>query len=308
MEVKVRRAGMLTTVQDAGRPGWRAAGVPLGGAMDALALRLANLLVGNAENCAGFEITQTGPELELPEDVLVAAVGPRMEYLEPGRPQVVRGGEPWSPGRLLQGCRGWLAIAGGLQVPEILGGRGTDLRAGWGGWHGRALRAGDMIPLGATSRRLKDVHWRMDDRWLPATEAGPELRVLPGAQAAEFGPDWLETSFEVSPQSDRMGIRLHGAPLRRNTTAELFSTAVAPGTVQVPPDGRPIILGVDAQTIGGYPQLAHVITVDLPKVAQLRPGDRVRLQPVALAEARQLLLEREKRLQLLRRGLEEKFR
>ncbi|MCW5548502.1 MAG: hypothetical protein KIT44_06015, partial [Opitutaceae bacterium] len=149
----------------------------------------------------------------------------------------------------------------------------------------------------------------MDDRWLPGTEAAqPQLRVLPGAQAAEFGPDWPQMSFEVSPQSDRMGIRLHGAPLRRNTTAELFSTAVAPATVQVPPDGRPIILGVDAQTIGGYPQLAHVISVDLPKVAQLRPGDRVRLQPVALAEARQLLLEREARLQLLRRGLEEKFR
>ncbi|MCW5550415.1 MAG: urea amidolyase, partial [Opitutaceae bacterium] len=122
---------MLTTIQDVGRPGWRAAGVPLGGAMDALALRLANLLVGNAENCAGLEITQTGPELEFSVDVLVAAVGPRLEQLEPGRPQVVRGREPWAPGRLLQGCRGWLAIAGGLQVPEILGGRGTDLRAGW---------------------------------------------------------------------------------------------------------------------------------------------------------------------------------
>jgi antagonist of KipI len=264
--------------------------------------------VGNAENCAGLEITQTGPELEFSADVLVAAVGPRLEQLEPGRPQVVRGREPWSPGRLLRGCRGWLAIAGGLEVPEILGGRGTDLRAGWGGWQGRALRPGDTIPLGAALRRTTDVHWRMDDRWLPGTEAAqPQLRVLPGAQAAEFGPNWPQMSFEVSPQSDRMGIRLHGAPLLRNTTAELFSTAVAPGTVQVPPDGRPIILGVDAQTIGGYPQLAHVITVDLPKVAQLRPGDRVYFQPVTLAEARRHLLEREKRLQILRRGLEEKF-
>lgn len=308
MEMKVLRGGLLTTVQDLGRPGLRAIGVPAGGAMDALALRLANLLVGNPETAAGLEITQTGPVLEFSADALVAVIAPRMESAEVGKPIRVQRGKRWSPGRVLGGCRAWLAIAGGLEVPVVLGGKGTDLRAGWGGWQGRALAAGDLVPVGQSRHCPDSEHWWLDARWLPEMEKPAVLRVVPGAQADEFAPDWHEAEFGVSPQSDRMGIRLQGQPLRRRVPDDLPSSAVAPGTVQVPPAGLPILLGADAQTIGGYPQLAHVITVDLPKLAQLAPGDRVRFAPVTLAEAQRRRHERQHWLGILRQGLAVKFR
>jgi antagonist of KipI len=169
------------------------------------------------------------------------------------------------------------------------------------------LRAGDVLPMTAVARRAAE-HWWIDPRILPAYGPAPTVRVVPGAQAAEFGRAWLEQEFKVSPQSDRMGLRLGGTALARTGGSELLSSPVAPGTVQVPPDGQPIVLMADAQTIGGYPRLAHVIGVDLPLLAQLRPGDRVRFQPVPLEEAHQLWLAREYSLAMLREGLDQKFR
>ena len=312
MEVRVRRGGMLTSVQDLGRPGRRAAGVPLGGAMDPLALRVANLLVGNTEDTPGLELTFVGPELEFATEAVVAqtgAVSVEGEGLEPWRPHLVPAGTRVRFGRLGPGCRAYLAVAGGFAVPEVLGGRGTDLRAGWGGWQGRALRDGDVLPLAPAPRPPPAGRWRVDPRLLPPYAVRPViLRALPGAQAGEFPADWWERVFTVRPQSDRMGVRLAGAALPRASAAELDSTAVAPGTVQVPPDGQPIVLGVDAQTIGGYPQLAHVITADLPLLAQLGPGDAVSFVPTTLAAAHASLLARERALAVLRRGLEDKRR
>ncbi len=308
MEVRVVRGGMLTTVQDLGRPGLRAAGVPLGGAMDALALRLANLTVGNPEDAAGLEMTLAGPELEFSADATVAVTGAAVETVETGTPLRVQAGERLNLGKLSGGCRAYLAVAGGIDVPVALGGRGTYLRAGWGGWQGRALRDGDTIPVGKPERTPVEGDWRIDPRMLPAYSPHPVLRVVRGAQAEEFGAEWRRREFEISPQSDRMGIRLRGAPLTRKRQGDLLSRAVAPGTVQVPPDGQPIILGADAQTIGGYPQLAHVISVDLPLLAQLQPGDSVRFTEVTLAEAHQRLRARERALAVLRNGLAHKFR
>lgn len=312
MEVRVRRGGMLTTVQDLGRPGRRSAGVPVGGAMDALALRLANLLVGNPEDAPGLEMTFVGPELEFPAGAVVAQTGAASiggEGLETWRLHRITADTCVRFGRLGPGCRAYLAVAGGFTVPEVLGGRGTDVRAGWGGWQGRALRDGDTLPVAAPEAAPRAGHWRIDPRLLPPYAARPVvLRAIPGAQADEFADDWWTQEFSVRPQSDRMGVRLAGAALRRSSDLELDSTAVAPGTVQVPPDGQPIVLGADAQTIGGYPQLAHVITTDLPLLAQLGPGDTVRFAPVTLAEAHASLLAREQALTLLRRGLAEKRR
>jgi antagonist of KipI len=308
MEMRIIRGGMMTTVQDLGRPGLRAVGVPIGGAMDAWALRLVNLLVGNAEHTAGLEMTLVGPEVKFSKDTIVAVSGTMAGQLEPWRPHRIRAGERIGLGRLLNGCRAYLAVAGGLDVPEVLGGRGTDLRAGWGGWQGRALKEGDVLPVGLAGVAPVSENWRLDATIYPVRAIEPVLRVVRGAQADEFAPDWLSSEFIVQPQSDRMGLRFKGPELARKSKQELVSTAVAPGTVQVPPDGQPIVLGVDAQTIGGYPQVAHVISVDLPVLAQLRPGDKVCFQEVSLAAAHRLYGGREEALAFLRGGLAQKFR
>lgn len=308
MEIKIIQPGMLTTVQDLGRPGLRAAGVSLGGAADPWALRLANLLVGNAENTPALEMTLTGAELEFSHEALIAVTGGDFGGIESWRPHVVAAGARLKLGPARTGCRGYLAVHGGVVVPEVLGGRGTDLRLGLGGFAGRALRAGDGLRVPAGSLPRISGQWRIDRRLRPAYSPPAVLRVMRGAQLEEFGAEWRDAEYTVSAKSDRMGVRLSGLALRRSTAADLLSMAVAPGTVQVPPDGQPIVLLADAQTIGGYPQLAHVITVDVPLLAQLRPGDAVRFVEVTQAEARRLNLAREQALGMLREGLAQKFR
>ncbi len=304
--VEVLRPGAFSTVQDLGRPGHRAQGTPLGGAADVLSLRVANLLVGNDEGDAALEFTLTGPELKFLRDALIAIGGAEVEGVPLGRPWLMRAGATLDLSRLRHGCRGYLAIAGGIEVPPVLGSRGTFVRGGFGGLAGRTLRAGDRLPVPMVQRH-PGQHWQVDPRIGPELGPSVTLRVVSGAQAHEFGREWTTHEFKVSPQSDRMGVRLTGTALRRSTTCELVSAPVTPGTVQVPPDGRPIVLLADAQTIGGYPRLAHVITVDLPRAAQLRPGDCVRFATVSLDEARRLRHAQERALVLLRAGLAQKI-
>lgn len=308
MGVRVRRPGVLSTVQDLGRPGHRHEGVPLGGAADAVALRVANLLVGNDEGAAAIEATLVGPELEFTRDSVVAVGGGEFAEVPSWRPWRVRAGEVVRLGGLVRGCRACIAIAGGIAVPPVMGSRSTCLRAGFGGWWGRALEEGDELPLGQPRGGEPDERWFVSEEARPAYSARPQVRVVAGAQAGEFPAEWLERTFFVSPQSDRMGVRLSGAAMARSSREELVSAPVTPGTVQVPPDGNPIVLLADAQTIGGYPRLAHVIEVDLPLMAQLRPGDAVRFALVTLAEAHRLWREREATLGLLRVGIAGKFR
>lgn len=308
-DVCVVRGGMLTTVQDGGRVGHRAEGVPLSGAADPVALRVANLVVGNQEAAAALEFTLLGPELRFARDAIVALAGGADFGLPRWRPLRLAAGETLKIGAAAAGCRGYLAVAGGFAVSEVIGSRSTYLRGGFGGLGGRALRDGDGLHVAAVDRRVpgNGGNWRIDERVLPAYSAAPTVRVIKGAQAEEFSSAWIQEEFEVTTQSDRMGARLRGAALTRNRTAELVSAPVAPGTIQVPPDGQPIVLLADAQTIGGYPQIAHVITVDLPLVAQLRPGYRVRFTEVSLEEAQALLLARERALGMLREGLAQKL-
>lgn len=307
MDVKVIRSGMLTTVQDLGRRGHLAQGVPMGGAADPFALRVANLLVGNAEDAPGLEITLTGPELEFEEPVWVAACGARFDGVPAWRPIRLGAGERLRFGKCVQGCRGYLSIAGGIDVDWALGGRGTLLSAGFGGFHGRALRDGDVIRCVPSARTLIG-HWSLDERMLPAYSREPVVRAIPGAQAREFGGALYAQRFEITPQSDRMGIRLSGLRLERSGWGDLISAAVAPGTLQVPPDGNPIVLMADAQTLGGYPRVAHAAAVDLPLLAQLAPGDGVRFVETSVAEAHALARTRERDVALLRQGLASKIR
>lgn len=304
--IEVLRAGMFTTVQDLGRSGHRAGGVVLSGAMDPFAMRLANLLVGNPETAAGLEFTLVGPELRFRHDTTIALGGADFDGLPRWRPLPIKAGTRLNLGTARSGCRGYLAIAGGVAVPSVLGSRSTYVRGGFGGLAGRPLRAGDALPVPAIQRRPLG-HWRIDERILPAYSTSPVVRVVRGAHADGVAHVLGAPSFRVMPQSDRMGARLHGPSLPRTGGGDMVSCPVAPGTVQVPPDGQPIILLADAQTIGGYPQVAHVISVDLPLVAHLRPGDAVRFREVELDEAHELAVTCERSLALLREGLAQKL-
>lgn len=304
-DVKVVRAGMFTTVQDLGRVGQRGRGVPLSGAADAFALRVANLLVGNPEDAAALEFTLVGPELRFGADTVIALAGgdfgvPRW------RPLRVHAGETLRLGAAVTGCRGYLAFAGTLEIAPVLGSRSTYVRAGIGGLEGRALRDGDTLAVRTVARAFA-AHWRIDERILPEYSNAPIVRILPGRDVSQFRADWMAGKFRVTSRSDRMGVRLQGDPIVREVGAELVSSPVAPGTIQVPPDGQPIVLLADAQTIGGYPQIGHVATVDLPLMAQLRPGDGVRFRLISIEEAHALLLVRERALGMLREGLAQKL-
>lgn len=306
MEIIVHRAGLLTTVQDAGRGGHRAAGIPLSGAMDPFALRLANLLVGNPERAAALEFTLLGPELEFSAAVTVAVGGGDFGGLPRWQPVQIAAGTRVKFGAARAGCRGYLAVAGGVDVPPVLGSGSTYLRAGFGGHHGRALRDGDVLAAREIPRAFAG-NWRLDERVLPAYGPSPEVRAVRGAQAEEFGAGFWGSTFTVTSKSDRMGVRLAGRPILRSTGVDLISRTAVPGTVQIPPDGQPIVLMADAQTIGGYPQVAHVASVDLPLVAQLRPGDTLRFRDVPLAEAHERLRARERLMGMLREGLAQKI-
>jgi antagonist of KipI len=316
-EVTVRRAGPLTTVQDLGRARRRREGVSLGGALDPFAARVANLLVGNPEGAALLEITLGGSRLRFDDDRRVAWCGGAFpariakEEFPAGRPGFVRQGEELEFNSTERGGRAWIAIEGGIDVPLVLGSRSTDLRSAFGGLEGRALRDGDQISLGDVTRGKTDgprlAAWSAPVEWTQTSMRAPVLRVLRGSEWDEFVREaqtgLLKQVFTVSEKADRMGARLEGVALNRTNRWELPSEAVAPGTVQVAHDGQPIVLLGDCQTIGGYPKIAHVITVDLPRAAQLRPNDTVRFQEVTAAEARALFVEREKDLQRFRVGL-----
>lgn len=304
MEVNVIKPGWFTTIQDLGRPGQRHSGVPLSGAMDSVALRIANLLVGNPDHAAAFEITLGGAELAFPQGAIVAVGGAEYSGVPAWRPFLLAPGETLKLGDCSRGFRGYVAVRGGLDIPAVLGSRSTYVRGGWGGWQGRKLEAGDSIPIGA-SPRLSQAVPGVSASWslLPSYSSEPILRVVAGAQAEWYGSSLGAATYRVLPQSDRMGLRLSGPKLAAKGAKELVSSGIAPGTVQVPPDGQPIVLGADAQTIGGYPKAAQIIAVDLPVVAQLRPGDVLKFRPITLAEAQWLVLQREQDLALLRGGL-----
>lgn len=304
--IEVIRGGMLTTVQDLGRMGHRSVGVPLSGAADPFALRLVNALVGNADHAAAIEFTLVGPTLRFSHDTVIAVGGGDFGDLPRWRPLRISAGTELNFGPARHGCRGYLAVAGGVEIPPVLGSRSTYLRAALGGLAGRVLRQGDVLPVSAVRRNFRD-HWRIDERILPAYSNSPVVRVIRGRHADQFASDWAAQSFQVSVHSDRMGIRLAGSFVARKERADLLSSPVVPGTVQVPPDGLPILLLADAQTIGGYPQLCHVISVDMPLVAQLRPGDTLRFQIITLEEAVKLRAARERALGLLHEGLAQKL-
>ena len=308
MDMKIHKAGLLTTVQDLGRTGYRASGVPVCGPMDSVALRLANLLVGNSESCACLEITLVGPEIEFSADRIIALTGAKLQGLEPNRPHLLKAGQKLNLGSCVSGARAYLAISGGVNTEPVLGSRSTYLRGEFGGFKGRALKDSDSLKLGVSRSFKSGVgNFYLHGSPLPPYSSTVNLRVISGAQGAEFLPGLFTQSFTVSSASDRMGLRLMGKALQRKVTQELRSHAVIPGTIQVPADGQPIILMADAQTLGGYPQIAHVCSVDLPLVAQLKANDTLAFSLITLVDAQELLKKREHTITLIREGLRERF-
>jgi antagonist of KipI len=314
MTIRVLRPGLLTTVQDLGRWGKQRSGVAVGGAMDPCSLRMANLLVGNDENAAALEMTLLGPALRFERSAVVALCGgefqPKLDDLTmpAGRPVRIQQGTTLHFGSAISGCRGYLAVAGGIDVPLVLGSRGTYLPGALGGFAGRALREGDLLDLGATSWTVppKTSPWRIGSV-APAFDGASILRVILGS---EF--DWLArgsqeqlfaAEFEVTPQSDRVGFRLSGPRIELASPRELISAAVCPGTLQIPAGGQPILLMADCATMGGYPKAACVASVDLSLAAQLRPGAKLRLAVISLAEAQGLYRQREADFARLKIGL-----
>lgn len=309
--VKVIKPGALTTVQDLGRTGRQHLGIPVGGAMDRQAARIANLLLGNEENAPLLEAMVAGPELKFLRETWIAVTGADVQGVPGWRPWRVTAGQVVSLAEFTRGSCAYIAVAGGLEIPRILGGAGTLVRAGVGGWNGRALQGGDR--LAAHPATLDSPgHWRASGEFSAVTNGDVIARFVHGPQWAWFTAvsrrAFSANSFKITVRSDRMGLRLDGPALKLDDNHELISESVSFGSVQVPPDGKPIVLMADRQTIGGYSKIGHVIAVDLPRLAQARAGDVVRFQEVSVDEAQSLQLDQEHSLALFKIGVRAKLR
>lgn len=282
-QLRVIKAGIQTSVQDLGRHGQRHLGISQSGALDRYSLMLANRLVGNTVHSAGLEIFIGPVEIQFLRDSWFAIGGANFAAQLDGVSvakawrHFAKAGQILRLSGALKEARAYLAIDGGIEVPPLLGSRSTDMQAGFGGYQGRALKAGDVLELGPAHHLQKTIGVQQRI-W------SPEIRAIPGPEYEQFSPaarqQFWQQAWKLSPQSNRMGSRLQGVALQRTVSQDLLSHGVLPGVVQVPPNGQPIILLADAQTTGGYPKIACVIEADLWKVAQTPPGHSFCFIPV----------------------------
>lgn len=323
MDVEVLHAGMFTTVQDLGRSHYQQYGVPVGGAMDKNALRMINMLVGNEENEAGLEMTIMGPKLLIKKTTLLAIGGSDMEPLLNGkriplwRPILAEEGSMLCFGKVKSGCRTYVTFAGGIHIDRTMGSKSTYIRAAIGGIEGRMLKKGDYFQLGEqsemASRFIEDLQkgehiktkWAISSSVRPKYKKDPKLRVITDFEYDQFKEEskkaFFTKEYKVSNYADRMGYRVEGEVLNRIEEKEILSSPVTFGTIQVPNGGQPIILMADRQTTGGYPRIGNIISVDLPLLAQLKPGDYVSFEKITLEEAEQLYIEQEVNMNLLKK-------
>lgn len=324
--ITVLKPGMLTTIQDSGRHGFQKFGVVESGPMDPFAHRIANLLVGNEELEATLEITLLGPSLQFDTDLMIALCGGNLSPSIDGspirmwRPIFVKRGSQLTFGRCIDGCRSYLAISGGFDVPIVMKSKSTYLRAEIGGYKGRALQKGDHLVVGtpnpfvkaglktfAEHSSFKEMGWSVASSLLSLYTNSFPIRIMTGPEFQYFTRESQQQlyncPFEVSTQSDRMGFRLKGPHLILKNENQMISEAVSFGTIQVPPDGNPIILLADRQTTGGYSRIGQVATVDLPLIAQTKSGERIHFTEVSLDEAQRLYIQREQQIKQLKNGI-----
>ncbi|MBW3164130.1 biotin-dependent carboxyltransferase family protein [Ferrimonas balearica] len=295
MSAHIISAGALTTVQDLGRTGFRHLGIPRSGAMDRLAAAIANLLLAQPAGAAVLEYNLVGPTIQFSRPTVISLTGggvhARLNGLEVPmhQPIVVPAKARLAIGPLHYGCRGYLAIKGGWEVPAQLGSCATLVSAGLGGLDGRAIARDDALPYGEFHGPVPKGIGARVPRNNRSREAPAPIKVIAGPQAdrIEGGLEALcERVYRLSADSDRMGCRLVGPALVQLDSHEPITEGAVPGAIQLPPDGQPIVLMADSQPTGGYPKVAVVTSVDLPKLAQARPGDPLRFVPISLAEAR----------------------
>jgi len=301
----VMSPGPFTTVQDKGRFGYQYLGVPVSGALDTFAFHAANLLVGNPLESAVLEMTVVGAQFAVMREADVALTGASMEIKLNSKPI-----ESWQslrviPGDMLSiqtvknGCRGYLAVTGGIAVPEVMGSRSTYVGGKLGGYRGRPVRKGDIIQNGPGNLMPAQRHLPLP--MIPQYARNISLRVLLGPQHDRFEKGlitFFKSEYLVSPKADRMGLRLTGPPIARNKELQesIISEPTMPGSIQIPADSQPIIL-LSEQTVGGYAKIATVISTDIPKIAQAKPGDSLRFDPVSLEDAHAVYRQEVEKLQ-----------
>lgn len=318
--LEIVAAGTLTTVQDLGRHGHSAQGISSAGAADLPALRLANALVGNAERAAALEFTLQGPTLHFQCDVEVALAGAPFDCQLDGEPVPswapvsVAAGATLKIGIARLGCRGYLAVGGGIDVTPVLGSRSQDINGGIGPLSAQALPAGTPLPLGPAPKPAVpgDTSWALAARCWTAPTRPLVLPLMPGSHT-----DSLDTAsthalfsqaFIIGVNSNRVGCRLEGVPLHLEQPLEMISEALLPGVVQLPPGGTPIALLCEAPTTGGYPRIGHISTLDLTRLAQLKPGDAVRFSRNSTWQARLQHVQRERALRALHANIAQRRR
>lgn len=296
--IKIVNPGLLSSIQDGGRFGYQQYGMPVAGAMDLYSLQLANWCVGNDPNEACIEATIFGPRIEFQSDTCIAISGAKIQALlndqpiEMYRSISINAGDELTFGQIESGCRIYIALAGGFQLSELMESKSTYLRGKLGGLEGRALKAGDEITIEDNKINLnRDVPSEL----IPAYTAITQIRVTAGTEVKRFTMNgvksFLCSTYTISPQSDRMGYRLAGEKIEHAQGADIISSGIVTGAIQVPGHGEPIIMMSDHQTVGGYTKIAQVISVDLPLLGQMKPGDKIRFKEVSLETAQNLIIE-----------------
>lgn len=303
-QFKVVDAGFITTVQDLGRYGYQQYGVSVSGAMDHVAAKLANILVGNDVNEGLLETTMTGPKIEFLDDTVIAITGGDMQpeikgvYINLNKSIAVYKGDILTFKGIKKGLRSYIAFAGGIDVPVVMGSKSTFMKAQIGGYEGRALKSGDIIKTGITDNVLSGRE--IEENFYDYGNGKVELRVVLGPQEDAFTNEGIETffnsEFHVTNNCDRMGYTLEGENIEHKDGADIISDGISIGAIQVPNSGNLIIMMADRQTTGGYTKIANIITVDLPKAAQAKPGDVIVFKRSSLEEAHMLIKDLEKRI------------
>lgn len=332
--ITILKPGFLTTIQDIGRYGYQKYGVVTSGAMDSISLRLANLLVGNEENQPALEMTIQGPHIRFEQDSLIAITGgdlsPTIEQtpIPLWKAIFVKKGTELKFTKPQTGCRAYLAITGGFDIPMVMGSSSTYLRANIGGFRGRPLKAGDQLSIFSPKQRMFraleqvrqrlenyafiEMNWSISTEYIPKFSSHPIIRIIKGRDYHAFTEESqyqvFHESFSITPNSDRMGYRLSGPLLKLNKQKEMISAAVTFGTIQVPSEGNPIILMSDRQTTGGYPIIGEVATVDLPLLAQTKPGDSLSFSEITHKDAQLLYLKNEQNIRSIKHGIIQKYR
>lgn len=297
MSIKIITPGLLTTVQDCGRFGHQASGFSVSGVMDMRSYKLANILAGNAENLAVLEMTMLGVTAEFTQNTAFAITGgdfaPTLNGDSVKMYQTVyaNAGDVLKLGAAKTGSRGYLAVLGGIDVPLVMGSRSTNLKCKIGGYCGRALKAGDVLEIGDSY----PVDYRKKIRSFPADNFSADeavIRVVLGPQDDYFTKKGIDTflneTYTIIKDSDRMGFKLDGEVIENVSGVDIVSDGIALGSVQVPSGGKPIIMLADRQTTGGYAKIATVVSVDIPKLVQLKPGSRIRFESVSVKDAEKL--------------------